>query len=66
MAVVRNFKFGLYINGTICQPADVVIPKVGVVGITWHILEFYIPRNISGMAEASVFKFRILVGREKY
>jgi len=42
------------------------IPEKGLVGITWHILEFYIPRNISGMAEASVFKFRILVGREKY
>ena len=38
MGKVKNFKFGLYVKSSKFQPADVVIPKWGVVRVTRHIL----------------------------
>jgi len=37
-------------------------PKRGVVRVTWPTLRFHTPLNISGMVQATVVKFCVIVG----
>jgi len=66
MSVVRNFKFGQLVNGSKSQPADDKSSLKGACsGSCFHILEFYIPCNISAMANDRDFKFCTRVGHAK-
>ena len=57
-----EFKFGhgLATSGTNLQMTN--CPYMGVVRATSRIIEFHTPSNISGMAEARVVKFCVVVG----
>ena len=57
MGVVRNVKFGLYVNGSKSQPADVVIPKGAWPG-SRDILEFYTPKILKDLLAAAVRRRR--------
>jgi len=66
MAVVRNFKFGLYVKGSKFQPADDKSSLKGAWSGSRDILEFYTPCNISTTATARDVKFCLLVSRVKF
>jgi len=65
MSVVRNFKFGLYVNGSKSQPADEKYSLKAAWSGSRDIVEFYTRWNISATANARDFKLCIRVGPAK-
>ena len=56
MGVDRDFKFDMWVDHSNLAS----IPKRGVVMVTWHILEFYTPWNISGCCSPDLADFHDL------